>query len=423
MNIEIKKLIRQIYLIIAIIAVALLLLFWFFSRSFASIKVVPNTAKVIIDEATVRTTASGMAKKVTSPGLHQVRVEASGYVGVSKEISFGRGLMKTVTIELKKLPDPLLIGAGATQLTKGNGFNDGYYLGDGGSTIYKMKVGLDENGNVKLNDNHAITEARFSNIDEIIWSPTKELALLRKTSGEITLFDFMKYDFVHQTEIAWGRDIGSVAWAPDNSKIAYYYAPVGGEKSLIFANLTNTEVTRVADFKSLGIDNPILRWSPDSSSLLVIPRNSDSAQNKIYLFSIYSRTLKAVNESGNQADAMFSPDNNRILYATHSQDPASPVLRFLSVMKSDGTEQRSLDIRAELDKVAWSKDSRVIIVATYDSVTTQESIFSFDTEKKEKSGFTIKDLGNIFINSLIMSDDGNIITYQTKDGIYALKVE
>lgn len=423
MNIEIKKLIRQIYLIIAIIAVALLLLFWFFSRSFITVKVSPINAKVTIDETVIRTTVSGVAKAVSEPGSHQVKVEADGYVGISQEINFSRGLMKRIEVQLKKLPKPLLIGKDATYLTKGSDFNGGYYLGDNGKTIYRMKVGLDTNGNVSLIDNRAITDARFSNIAEIIWSPTKELALLRKSSGEITLFDFMKYDFIHQTETAWGRDIGSVAWAPDNSEIAYYYAPAGGERSLIFSNLTNTEITRVADFKELGIENPILRWSPDSSSLLVIPRSSDLSKNKIYLFSAYSRTLKAVADSGNQADAVFSPDNNKILYETYSQDPANPVPYLLSVMNSDGSEKRSLDLRADLKKVVWAKDSKNIIVATYDLGTKQESIFSFDTEKKEKAGFTIKDLSNIYIISLVMSDDGNILSYETKDGIYALKVE
>lgn len=423
MNIEIKKLTREIYWTIGIIVFAVLVLFWFFSRSFATLSISPSEATVTIDNAPVQLSSAGIAHKNLTPGLHNVSVQAEGYIGVSQDIDFSRGFMKTIKITLKSMPNPVKISSSSAFLARGTDFNDSYYLGDDSKTIYKMKVGTADDGTVSILDNKPITEAKLGDITEIIWSPSKDLALFRKLN-KIDLFDFMKYDFVNQTEIGWGStDIGSIAWSPDNSKIAYYYAPGSGERSLIFANVTNTNVERVANFKELGIENPLLRWSPDSRWLLVIPRNKNTAENKIYLFDAYSRTIKTLTDGGNQLDANFSPDSNKIVYSSYSKDASGSVNSIVSIMNADGSNQRSLDLRASLNKIVWMKDARYIIVAAPDAATHKESIFKFDTEGKETAGFIVPAIGNVYVTSLAISDDGKIVLYQSASNIYALKVE
>ncbi|MFA7252941.1 MAG: hypothetical protein WC107_00120 [Patescibacteria group bacterium] len=421
MNVELKKLSRSIYIAILATILAVIALIWVFSRSFVTLKVIPYEAELTIDDKAVQSISSGTFRLNLSPENHNVKIEADGYVGLNTTLSLKRGFMKQILFELKTTPKPVEISNGAEYIVKGSDFNDGYYLGNGGKTLYKLKVGLTEDGTIEIIKNTPITDARLTGVKEIIWSPTKELALLRK-AGEMTIFDFKKYDFVNQTELPWGKDVGAVAWSPDNSKIAYYYA-TNGEKSLVFSNIANTEVTRIANFSERGIENPILKWSPDSQWLLIIPRNSDRSKNKIYLFNTYSRTFKTLTDNGGQLDASFSPNGNKILYGTYQSDPESPVFSALSIMNIDGSDKRTLGIFAEISKTAWEKDSKNVVIATYDSKTKNESIFKFDTDNKKNSGFIIRDFGKIFINTLFISDDEKMILYQTSDGIFAIKVE
>jgi hypothetical protein len=421
MHKEIKKLTRSIFLVITAIVVALAILLWFITHSFMNIQLMPSDASLMIDGKMISVPDSGLVRNFISPGIHLIRIEAKGYIGLSQEINFKRGLPKKIVVTLNKTPEPFAISAGGKFLTKGNDFNDIYY--QNGATIFRVRVKPDTDRKIKLAEERAVTNPVISQTNEIVWSSTKELALFRQ-SDFISLFDLKKYDFINQNENSWGESVGSIAWAPDNSKVAYYYAPTSGEKSLIFSNANNQEITRVLDFNEHGINNPVLHWSPDSEWLLIIPRNEDPQSNKIYIFNAYSRKISEIADTGNQLEAIFSPDGNKILYSTYSEDENGVVNSILSIMDKDGSNKKSLNIRAELKKTTWSKDSENIIVATYDEQTQQESIFKYDTKKRQQSGFIIKNLGeDVFVQNLVLTDDNNVIIYQDNQGVQAINVQ
>ena len=419
MNVELKKIKRTVYVVGLVVLICVGGLLWFLMHSFITIAVAPRNATVTVDDKQIRVTG-GEANINTAIGDHEVKIEAEGYVGYNQTLNFKRGFNKKIEVSLSEVPAPVKISNDAKFLAKGSDFSDGYYLSN--KTLFKAKIGTDDNGVVSVLENRAITDSKVTDIEEIIWSPTKELALFRK-SDSVTLFDFMKYDFVNQTETPWASsDVGSIAWAPDKSKIAYSYSPATGERSLIFANTTNTNVERVANFVELGIDNPLLRWSPDSQWLLIIPRNAFSGDNKIYLFNAYSRKIKELTDIGDQIDANFSPDGNKILYSTYSAERGNPTSTKLFLMDITGNNKRDLSLRANLDQTVWTKDSINIVVATTDGDSGNASIFRFDTEKKEKSGFSVNNLGAIDIKALAFSDDGKLLLYEENNQIFALKV-
>ena len=419
MNQELKKLTRSVYAISTLVVLAFFGFFWFLSRSFISLRIDPKIALVMIDDTPVRATAAGIARKILTPGEHLIRIEASGYVGYSRAITFKRGLNKEVLVSLKVMPKTTEVAADGRFLSKGADFGDFFYLGSGGKTIYKVKLTLDEKKEIKKVEERPITEARLSGIQEIIWSPNRELALLRKSDG-LYLFDFYKYDFVNQRETFWGKDIGSAAWAPDNSKVAYFYNPPG-EQSLVFANLSNSESTRVANLTEMGIENPLLRWSPDSEWLFVTPRSKDYSKNKIYLFNAYSRSFKELTEGGSQAEALFSPDCNKILYWTYQKGSEAEPSFVLSVMNKDGSEKRSLDIRADTGKATWMSDSKNIVVAL-PGESGLLSLVAYNTQSIKESGFALPDVVKSLV-SLAVSNDNKILVFESDNKILAIKAE
>lgn len=412
MNLELVKIKRTVYVVAALLIVAVGVLVWFLTRSFATLNISPRNSSFWLDGKEFKVVA-GEVKINTSIGDHNIRVEADGYVGQNLTQNFGRGFNKNINITLSTTPTPTVVSSNSTLLSKGTDFNDGYYIS--ANAIFKTKIGLDDRGTISVTENRAITDTKIVGVSEIVWSPTKDLALLRRANG-ISIFDFMKYDFIHQTDLPWGgSDIGSIAWSPDDSKIAYSYAPASGEKSLVFANITNTSIERILNFNDLGIENPILRWAPDSASLLIIPRNHDAAKNKIYLLNTYSRTLKTLVDSGNQLDAVFSPDSNKIIFSTKSAGS----LPDLSVINRNGDNKKSLEIQADLAKTTWTKDSNNIIIATSDNATSTVSEYSVN--KMTPVGFKIPDI-KAKIDSIVVSDDNKVLIYEANGKIYAIKI-
>ncbi len=406
----------KIYLSIVVLLLSILGLYWLLSNSFLALQIAPKNSTVYIDNVTYKVSQNGRVKATLSPGTHNIEVNAEGYISFVSNLKFVRSQKKSFRVSLVQIPASTKIIESGKFLSKGPDFNYLYYLDEAGKTIYKDHLIL-ENDAIKVNEHLPLTNPKISGVNEIVWSPNKELALFRKTNG-VYLFDFKKYDFVNQTETLWGKDIGSIAWSPDNSKIAYYSTT---EKTLIFSNIPNTDLTRVANLSQMGIENPILRWSPDSQWLLVIPRNTSFDQNKIYLFNTYSRSFSEGTDTGSQLDAGFSPDSNTVIYGTYSKDPNNPVSSLVSLMKKDGSNKQAMNLRAEISKTAWKKDSKNLIVATYNDKTSKESLFGFNTENKQKTGFSVNDISG-YITSVIISDDENMLIYQTGSGIYGLKI-
>jgi dipeptidyl aminopeptidase/acylaminoacyl peptidase len=404
------------------VAVSLAIILWYLNRSFVRIVFSPANAIVRLNNAPLDHTSSGQIRKTLKPGSYKISVEANGYISFSREFQLKPAQILNLDISLKELPKPVALSGGGGFVERDSSFNSFLYLGNNSKAIYRIKTSLNDKNEVELKNQLPLTDPKLFGIQEIVWSPDHQLALFRKTDG-IYLFDFNKYDFLTQTESLWGKDIGSIAWSPDNSTIAYYYAPPGGEKTLIFADAAHKQVTRVADMAEAGIENPILHWSPDSEWLLVIPRDAkDYDENRIYLFNAYSRTFKEATDTGNQLDAIFSPDGNRILYSTYSKDSSNLTHSVLSVMNKDGSEKRSLDIRANLSKIAWVKDSTTIFIAAPLFNGDKDSIFAYNLDTKKMLDFSIDpDVKNGIIK-LLLSDDERMLIYETKEGLYVIKI-
>ncbi len=429
---KLKSLNRGIYYGLAAVLIAALFLIWLINRSTLILIISPTDSVVTVDNQVLYPDSSGAIREVFSPGTYTLRIGRDNYVSEIREINLKKAGKMTLEISLDEAPKPYTIselaedGQKVTQnvqfISEADDFNSIFYFADNASTLYKAKFKINDEESIETVINRDISNPPLSGINDIVWSPKKDAAIFKKNDG-VYFFDFKKYNFISQEEVKFGEDIGDIAWSPDNSKIAYYYAPSSGEKSLIFANKTNTEVTRVANFVELGIENPYLHWSPDSEWLIVIPRNSDMNINKIYLFNAYTRSFKQITDTGNHLEAKFSPNGQKIIYSTASKDPSHPVDAVVSVMDKNGENKRSLDLRAYINKISWFNNSdKKIVVATFDNDKKQESIFGFDIEKKEKDSFNLNLSGKKFISELSLSGENNLLFYIANEQFYIVKL-
>lgn len=426
---HIKKTKNLIIATFSVLIVLGIILFSILNRSYVDFKVTPPNAIVKINNAPVSLDSSGEARVKTRPDVVSVKVEAEGYVGNSQIITLGRGKTFKYTIELKRNPIAVTDEIGLTPNSKvsfvseADEDNSVFYLSDNGSALYKAKFDLNSDQKINLVFNHKISNPNLSGINDIIWSPDKGAALFKKNDG-VYFFDLKKYNLLGQEEVKYGEDIGDIAWSPDDSKIAYYYAPPSGEKTLIFADKTNSEKTKVANFLEMGIDNPYLCWSPDSEWLVVIPRNKDFSSNKIYLFNTYTRDFSTVSDSGNNVEAIFSLDSNKIFYTNYQPDPSNPVKSTLNIMDKDGKDKKSLGARALLSKISLlSSKEDDIIISTYNPEKQRDSLFIYNLVEKRDSGFKINLPEKQYINEIISLKNSNLIFYLSNNKLYALNLK
>lgn len=396
---KVNYLLIKTLIAVGILVAALILFLLYISRAYTQINVTPRNAQVFIDGKLLKVNSKGVYKKALSPGKHDVLVSLDKYVGEAQPYTFKRGIKRKISFNLKEMPKPELIEKKGKFLYVNE--DNFYYLNGNANTLFKGTYNKEKSKLEIL----PITNPTLANIKDITLSPNEELALLRKSNNDLNLFDFKKYDFINQTEILWGQNIGSVAWSPDNSKIAYFYG-TNEEKTLMFSNIANTERQRILNFENFEISNPTFHWSPNSQWLAIIPKNKDKETNKIYLFNTFNRMLNELTTGGNFSDAAFLSDSKLI------------------GIKNDGTSifidkenkiERELDFKTASENIQLSKDFSYVL-------NSKNSLFRIDNAA-EKNGLVIGKLADKNVELSAVLNEGKIIIYQTTDGIFSLNIQ
>jgi len=280
--------------------------------------------------------------------------------------------------------------------------NNLYYAS--GKTIYKATLTEDEKNPLQI---LPIT-SEIEGLQSVLFSPNFQLAIFRKQNNESGIFDFKRYDLLHQEYTSMGKDIGNVVWQTDGEKIFYFYAPADGERSLIRASKNNSDVERIYDCRETGLQNPILKISSDGTKILFLEKD-------IYLFDIYKRTLDKLSDSGKIVDAVFSPNMDKILYATDSKDPLSPYQAQISIMDIQGKNNKNLDLRTNLDKTVWLADNLNIIA------DSKEGLAKVNTDSLAKIAFVYQN--NFKAENLILSKDEKVLYFLSEGNFYSIVLQ
>ena len=412
---EQKTLILRMIIAAFVVVLALLAYLLFFSRAKVEIEVSPDSSVVTLDNRPAQL-SDGKAKFYAILGDHTLKVEADDYVGYKEEIELKRGSNYSKKITLQKAPSPIEIGANVQYIAIKD--NEVYYQDGGDKLFYKIKIAFDAGGQPQVEAKQAITSEPIAVVDAMIWSPTKELVALKR-GAVVSMLDFKKYDFVGQNETVFGADIGDIVWSPDNSRLAYYYAPSLGERSIIFADKTNSVMTRAANLKELGIENPFLVFSPNSKWLAIIPRNKNYDQNKIYLMNVYSKEIKTLIDNGNQKELTFSLDSQKIIYSTFSANQQNSVQRELYVAKIDGSEKKKLAVSAKAtDSLFWSDTDKIFLHQSLDGCKLKLLDFS----SLEVIDFYFKGQNDSNISEILLNDQKSGAIFVAKGKLYFVKL-
>jgi hypothetical protein len=327
--------------------------FGFFFRPQIIFTVTPADATVTIDGATV----SGRRTVAVMPGRHEIVITKDGFVPYKKAGGFGVAERRRLTITLLPVPEakaltdePVVLAGLATDR------QSVLFVGNDGRTLFS------------LNDDEqkVLTPNSFANPVFFRMSPTQDVAILKNPNGELFLHDFKRYDLVSQQQFLYGRDIGAIDWIyPSGTTLLYAYAPGDGERSLIVADRTNTDLERVLNLGAAGIVDPTISVAPDGKTAVLVSRpGQEFSSYNMFLFDMTLKKATQLTTDGSKIDARFSPSGRRILYTRFEQDPNGFNNQLISIMDADGKNRKDFNLRATLDQVAFLDENRLVVAAT-----------------------------------------------------------
>lgn len=387
---------KLIFIIIGIIILAMVLAIVFLSKSTLIIKTNPSqNVQISIDGQKV--SANGEIK--LKSGTYDIKIESPEYIPYQKNIKLGMFAKKELSVNLKKLSVPQKAVEYQVQYTiLSSDKKSLYYLSNNGKTMYEIT-----NLEAELSKSDKISPDFFSDVTNVIWSPDRNLAII-KQENKTSLYDFKRYDLLHQEIYPFSDGIGNIVWRADGKKILYYYAPEGGETTLIEAEPDNTNKQIVYNFKDTQIRNPAIDWSPDQQDALVI------ANTKLYIFHFFDKTLKPLLENTAVSEAEFTPDND-IIYQTSDG---------LHICDKLGQNDWKLEVNTGLDKIYFFDSSTL-----YYSEKTKgaNQFFLFDLAKNQKTEIFYNTKININPADLLVTENQKRLYFESEGYLYFINIE
>ncbi len=350
-----KALFIGVLITVSILSVAWAI-YWYALRSPQLILTTsPSNAVVTIDGTSVTS-----AKKTLSVGEHKLSVSSIGFVTYDRLFTLKRAQGLHLNILLKAIPTPVTL---STRVENSPSFVRGsevFFLGNGGRTLYRSRA----DAGLTTQRVEPMTPDTLTDVQKVIWRPDGEVAFIKRSDG-IYLYDFMRYDLLHQTNTLWGTSIDDIIWDPSGKRVAYTYYGADGEQSLKFADVENKAVSIVANLANNNVNHPTILWSPDGKSILLKSNSDQKKTNYLYVYDVFSKKITQVTTLGEVEGAKWSPDSLSILFTAPGQSTEGKTGLAIWVVKTDASGLKPLNVIVDgILSATWTNDSQSIVVAS-----------------------------------------------------------
>jgi len=353
-----------------------------FNKSSVNFTFDPPGADIIIDGKFNKQSVDSLSIKLKA-GDHVIQINKEGYLDFEKEFELAPSEDANMHIKLEPIPNIELLTEGSMIFTGliRNG-NTIVYMNDANNAFEATSL----DAVVTDDDIIELFEGNFANIEQVIWSPGQPRAIVKikgvpklantydnrgvrgrfiplgerptqglpRNNGTSTwLFDDSRRIAQGWQPILLNESIRGVSFAPDGSRIIYFYETADGEKSLVTAHPDGGEWERL--ITRIDVVNPTLKWLNDDRYVLLI---DDGAAND-KLFDVVSKDFQEIMPDRISGTSLEnSPDGTRILYLADIDG-----LQKLAVWNII-TNSRECIFDKPVISYVWQTDENIIVTKT-----------------------------------------------------------
>jgi len=226
--------------------------------------------------------------------------------------------------------------------------------GDGNSVQYYDQA---DNKFYKINDNGepvAMTQKEFFNVDNVVWSPDKNKAILEYPDQNKVI-----YDFSTDKQISLPKHWQDFQFSPGGQQIVF--KSIGYDPSDSWLAVVSNDGTSAKIIEKIGTnaDQVISSWSPNNQTIAMYAEGQGFDSKTVYFVGLNGENFKSMTVYGRGFQPVWSPAGSRLLYSVYSsQNNMKPSLWTAEAQgEAIGANLKPLNLETWAEKCVFASDS------------------------------------------------------------------
>lgn len=361
----------------------------------------PAQPKLPTGQPVTTTTPSGLPTAQTGPGQVITPSQQPGVLTKEEEIiptkpsPTAQGRLTETT----QLNQSLSLGA-----TLSNNGTDLQYYNRTDQKFYRI---------TKEGQITTMTDKIFYEVDNIVWSPDKNKAILEYPDGANIV-----YNFSTNQQVTLPTHWKDFDFSPDGNKIVM--KSMGIDPSNRWLAITSPDGSKSQNIESLGDkdDTVYPSWSPNNQIIAMFTEGIDFDRQEIFFVGLNNENFKSTIVNGRGFEPKWSPQGDKLLYSVYSsQTNLKPMLWIVNAQGEDiGSGRKNLNVQTWAKKCTFANNTEIYCAVPEKleegaglfpemAKNTKDNLYKIDLETGIKKLIAIPD-GNFVISNIIISQNG-----------------
>jgi hypothetical protein len=277
-----------------------------------------------------------------------------------------------------------------------------------------------------------LSDKTFYDVQNIVWSPNKNKAVLEYPDGSKTM-----YDFQTKQQVTLPSNWQDFSFSPANNQLVAKSTNIDAENNWLV--VSNADGSQAKALENIGGNGATVYtdWSPNNQIAAMYTQGVDFNRQNLFFVGLNNENFKSTVIEGRGFEPQWSTTGDRLLYSVYSSETNSNPQLWIVDAQGDTISQdrQALNLQTWASKCTFSSDTEVYCAVPENlpqgagmfpelADQTKDDLYKINLTTGAKQLIAVPD-GTYNISSIMVnSDDSNLyFTDKKSQQIYQVKLK
>jgi len=270
------------------------------------------------------------------------------------------------------------------------------------------------NGDGTIND---LSAKEFYQVENVIWSPQKNKAILEYPDGNKII-----YDFSTDKQVTLPQHWQEFNFSPNGEEVVFKSMGLDPDNRWLAIMASDGSEARSIEKIGNNAEKVIVSWSPNNQIIGMMTEGSNFDQKKIYFIGRNNENFRSLTVEGRGFLPNWSPQGDKLLYSVYSSaNDLKPMLWITNAQGDDtGTDTRPLNLETWANKCVFAAAEEVycavpkvmpaqagLIPALARNINDDLYLINITSGQKT----LVDDADQYSMSNLVLADNGNSLYF------------